>query len=101
MVRAGLAGLLAFATTLGAFGPGRALADNAFSSTSAAVSDILFDYDADEWAAFSIRSDGFLDITFARNTPDELYREILGKLKSDPRIKGVLAGKGGPTGSQF
>jgi len=51
--------------------------------------------DADEFSSYSIEDDGFLDITFARNTPDVLYSEILNKLQKHPDIKGVLAGKSG------
>ena len=77
------------------------LAEDATSKTSAAVTNILFEYDADDFASYSIRDSGFLDITFARNTPDALYSEMLNKLKTHPDIKGVLAGKGGPTCSRF
>jgi hypothetical protein len=77
------------------------LAEDAPSKTSAAVTNILFEYDADEFASYSIRDSGFLDITFARNTPDALYSEMLNKLQKHPDIKGVLAGRGGPTCSRF
>jgi len=75
--------------------------DDPVSRANAAVSNILFDYDADQFASFLIRDDGFVDITFARNTPDALYSEMLGKLRAHPDIKGVLPGKGGPVCSQF
>ena len=75
--------------------------DDPVFKASAAVSNILFDYDADQFASFAIRDDGFVDITFARNTPDALYSEMLGKLRAHPDIKGVLPGKGGPVCSQF
>lgn len=65
--------------------------------SDAAVSDILFNYDgSEEYASYAIREDGFVDITFARNIPAELYGEILNQLRSDPRIPGVLAGTTGP-----
>lgn len=86
---------------VGAVGSRLALADDALSKTNAAVTDVLFEYDADEFASYAIRNDGFLDITFARNTPDALYSEILNKLQKHPDIKGVLAGKGGPSCSRF
>lgn len=87
--------------TCGIAGTGPVLAEDALSKTSAAVTNILFDHDADEFASYDIRDSGFLDITFARNTPDALYSEILNKLQKHPDIKGVLAGKGGPTCSRF
>lgn len=77
------------------------LAEDAASKTSTAVTKILFEFDADEFTSYSIRDNGFLDITFARNTPDALYGEVLSKLQNSPNIKGVLAGKGGPTCPRF
>lgn len=93
--------LLAGLMTCGIAGASRVLAEDAPSKTSAAVTNILFEYDADEFASYGIRGDGFLDITFAHNTPDALYSEILNKLQTHPDIKGVLAGKGGPTCLRF
>lgn len=62
------------------------------------MANVLFEYDgADEFAAFKVNEDGFVDITFARNTPDKLYGEVLTKLQNHPDIDGVLSGKGGPT----
>gem|GEM_PF-1278149 len=93
--------LLVVLMTCGIVGVSPVLAEDPMSKTSAAVTNILFEYDADEFASYSIRDSGFLDITFARNTPDALYSEMLNKLKKHPDIKGVLAGKGGPTCSRF
>lgn len=75
--------------------------DDPVSRASAAVSNILFDNDADEFASFAIRDDGFVDIVFARNTPDAVYGDMIGKLRAHPDIKGVLPGKGGPVCSRF
>jgi hypothetical protein len=62
-----------------------------------AVANILFDYDgSQEFASYMINDDGFVDITFATNTPDKLYGEILTKMQNHPDIDGVLSGKGGP-----
>jgi hypothetical protein len=71
------------------------------SVANAAVAGILFDYGAEEFTSYRIRDDGFADITFARNTPDALYSEILNKLQHHPGIPGVLAGKGGPVCRAF
>jgi len=79
-----------------------ALANDELSKADSAVANILFDYDgASEFAAYAIREDGFVDIVFARNTPDKLYGEILNKLQNHPDINGVLAGRGGPVCSLF
>jgi len=82
-------------------GPWAAHAEDAMSKTSSAATGILFDYDASDFASYSIRDDGHLEITFARNTPDALYSEILNKLQNHPDIKGVLAGKDGPSCGRF
>ena len=93
--------LIAVILTCSIAGASPALAEDAPEKTSAAVTNILFEYDADEFASYRIRDSGFLDITFARNTPDALYSEMLNKLKKHPDIKGVLAGREGPTCSRF
>lgn len=93
--------LLAAFMTFNVVGASRVLAEDALSKTSSAVANILFEHDADEFASYSIKDNGFLDITFARNTPDALYSEILNKLQKHPDIKGVLAGKGGPSCPRF
>lgn len=87
--------------TCGIASAGPALAEDAVSKTSAAVSNIIFTYDADEFSSYRIREDGFLEFTFARNTPEALYSEILNKLQNSPDIKGVLPGRDGPTCPRF
>lgn len=93
--------LLVVLMVCGIAGAGPVLAEDALSKTNAAVTSVLFEYDADEFASYGVRDDGFLDITFARNTPDALYSEILNKLQNHPDIKGVLAGRGGPSCPRF
>ena len=93
--------LLVVLIACGIAGQNAVFAEDAISRTSAAVANIIFDHDADEFSSYSIRDDGFLDITFARNTPDALYSKILNKLRKHPDVKGVLAGKGGPACSLF
>jgi hypothetical protein len=85
----------------GVVGTESVLAEDAESKTSAAVADILFKYNADEFSSYVIGEDGSLDFTFARNTPEVLYSKILNELKNHPDIKGVIAGKDGPTCSSF
>ena len=93
--------LIAVFMTCGIAGVGPVLAEDAESKSSAAVTNILFEYDADEFASYGISDSGFLDITFASNTPETLYSEILNKLQKHPDIKGVLPGRDGPTCSRF
>lgn len=71
-------------------------ADNARVKAESAVANILFDYDgAQEFASYVVRDDGFVDMTLARNIPDDLYSKLINELKSHPDIPGVLAGKTG------
>lgn len=77
-------------------------ADDAQFTADSAVADILFDYDgADEFASYSVNDSGFVEITFANNIPDELYSEILERLRNNKDIDGVLAGTSGPSCSLF
>jgi len=63
----------------------------------AAVANILFEYDgSEEFATYKANEDGSVDLIFARNTPDQLYEDILTKLQNHPHIRSVLASKGGP-----
>jgi hypothetical protein len=72
-------------------------AEGALSRADDAVANILFEYDgADEFASYAVKDRGFIDIIFADNMPNTLYSEILNKLKNQPDIDGVLAGKTGP-----
>ena len=62
-----------------------------------AVANILFDFEyGSEVASYSVNEDGFVNMEFARNTPDKLYSDILTKIKNHPDIKGVLASKSAP-----
>ena len=77
-------------------------ADDVEARAGEAVANIIFDYDgSSEFVSYRVRPDGFVDAVFASNTPGALYDEIVEKLRRDPGIKGVLAGKGGPVCSRF
>ena len=76
-------------------------AEDAETKASSAVANILFEYDGSDFASYAVREDGFVDILFARNTPDKLYGEMIDKLRAHPDIKGVLPGKTGPVCSSF
>lgn len=79
-----------------------ARADDVESKASEAIANILFDFDgSNEYVSYVVRPDGFVDAVFARNTPEPLYNEVVEKLRANKDIKGVLAGRGGPTCSRF
>jgi len=93
--------LLFVLLSVGITGNSPVVAEDTQSKAGTAVSGILFDYDGDKFATYVVKDSGYVDITFASNTPDPLYGEILNKLRSHPDIKGVLPGKGGPVCSLF
>ena len=67
-----------------------------------AVANLLFEYDgSEEYATYKANEDGSVDLIFARNTPDNLYEDILTKLQNHPHITSVLASKGGPACKAF
>ena len=67
------------------------------SMADKAVANILFDYEyGSEFASYRISDDGFVSMEFARNTPDNIYGDILTKIKNHPDVKGVLASKTAP-----
>lgn len=67
-----------------------------------AVANVLFEYDgSEEYASYKANEDGSVDLIFARNTPDNLYEDILTKLQNHPHITSVLASKGGPACKVF
>ena len=84
-------GLLAFLLI-----PALVHSESMASKADFAVAEILFEYDgSEEYASYRVADDGFVDVTFAVNMPDDLYSDILARLNSHPDIKGVLAGKTG------
>lgn len=93
--------LLALLLTFGLFSSGQALASDRQSRADLAAAEIIFEFEADDFASYGVRSSGFLDITFASNIPNELYGEIITTLKAHPDIRGVLPSKSGPSCSRF
>ncbi len=76
-----------------------ALAENFESKATNAVTTIILDYEAAASVSYRVNADGFVNIVFARNTPDWTYSIILNKLLHHPDIKGVLASKSDPNPS--
>lgn len=75
-----------------------ALADTQADKADYAVGNILFEYEIPDGdgASYVIEDNGFVNIQFAENIPDDMYEEVLTALKSHPDINGVLSGKGLP-----
>lgn len=78
-----------------------AMAEDAYSKATSAVTSIIFDFGAEEFVSYGVRDNGYVDVTFARNTPDGIYNAMLEKFRSHPDIHGVMAGRGGPTCTTF
>ena len=76
-------------------------ADGITEKAEAAVADILFENELDEYTTYSIEEDGSVDITFPNNTPNKIYGKIVRELKSHKNIVSVLPGRGGPACSLF
>jgi hypothetical protein len=71
--------------------------DDKQSKADAAVANILFDYDfGSEFATYRVSEDGFVDIIMAKNTPANVYSEILNRLQNHPDIDGVMPSRSGP-----
>ncbi len=93
---------LLFLTLTLFLGSAPVLASDAEAKAGEAVANVLFDFDgSNEFVSYRVREDGFVDAVFARNTPEALYTEVVEMLRANPDIKGVLAGRGGPTCSRF
>jgi hypothetical protein len=89
--------LLTLFIFLGVISSQSLLAEDLQFKADEAVANILFDYDgAEEFASYVIDDNGFVDITFASNTPDDLYITIVKRMNDHPDIDGVLSGKSGP-----
>ena len=58
-----------------------------------AVTGILFD-ESMENVTYSLRGDGFVDISFGIAVPEKDYVRIVERLRKHPDIPGVLAGRG-------
>lgn len=77
-----------------------AQADETENKVNSAVANIVFDFDADSFSTYFIEG-ALVNISFASNSPDKLYFEVLAKLNAHPDIKDVLAGRDGPVCSAF
>ena len=58
-----------------------------------AVTNILFDENMEN-ISYSFRNDGFVDILFGVAVSEQDYLRIVERLRNDPNIPGILAGRG-------
>lgn len=63
------------------------------SESENAVTNILFD-ETMENVSYSLRSDGFVDISFGIAVDEKDYIRIVERMRKHPDIPGVLAGRG-------
>jgi hypothetical protein len=60
-----------------------------------AVAGLLFENGLDQMASYNVRPDGFVVIKFGDSVSSTTHNDIVGKLREDPRIKGVYAEQAG------
>ena len=74
------------------------MANEVENKADLAVANILFDYSQgdEQFASYRIDENGYAYVTFAENTPDKLYAEIITVMQQHPDIRDVIQDKGGP-----
>jgi len=65
------------------------------NAADAAVANLLFENDLDQVTSYNVRPDGFVVIKFGDSVSAATYNDTVGKLREDPRIKGVYAEQAG------
>jgi hypothetical protein len=63
------------------------------SASEAALADVLFELDMEN-VSYSIRHDGFIDISFGAAVTDEEFLKTVKMLTGHPDIPGILSGRG-------
>ena len=64
-------------------------------SAEDAVTEVLWNYeDSFDYVQYNVTASGHVDMTFAANTPDALYSDIVSKVRHHRGVDSVLAGKG-------
>ena len=60
-------------------------------AADAAVAQLLFERDLTETASYNVHADALVVIKFDRSVAEPVYRDIVERLRRDPRIAGVRA----------
>jgi len=68
-----------------------------------AIDEVLFDYDkvGMEFINYKVTSTGHVSLTVDDSVPDDLYVELIQKLRAHKDIRSVLAGRGDICSSTF
>lgn len=74
-------------------------AETTQNKAEAAVATILFEHSQgdEQFASYRIDEKGYAYVSFAANTPDKLYLEIITAMQKHPDIRDLIQDKGGPT----
>jgi len=83
------------------FSASTSFADNQI--TLDAIDEVLFDYDTVgmEFINYKVTSTGHVSLTVDESVPDDLYVELIQKLRAHKEIRSVLAGRGDICSSTF
>lgn len=58
-----------------------------------ALQDALFELDMEN-VSYTVRPDGFIDITFGASVDNDAYIDAVEALRANPKIPGILPGRG-------
>ena len=64
-------------------------------AASEAVSGLLFENELDTQASYNVRKSGLVVIKFHKGVKEDVYTNIVAKLRKTPGIRGVYAEQGG------
>lgn len=65
------------------------------NAASDAVSSLLFDNELETLSSYNVRKNGYVVIKFHESIKENIYTDIVGKLRKTASIKGVYAEQGG------
>lgn len=78
------------------------LAQDQSTQAEKALTELLFSEEADDFTAYRfINSRGYVEITFASNTPRDVAKRLMDKVKSLPNVNGARENFGGSACKRF
>ena len=66
-----------------------------------AVAAILFEYGADGFTTYKVERSGAVEVSFARDTPDEVFNELVDVLRAHPDTGRVRVDRSAPACGLF